>query len=123
MEEEEELVEEEEGLEEGLGLETRGSTKSSSIDMLRKGVSLVCPGQKESEDEADFLVGELFLPCRERPVSETLISCEGTEKQMSSDLGTQLITNIPLRGQEGKTTRLVMEDIRDCTPGSDLSAL
>ena len=64
-------MEEEEVLMEGLGLETRGSTKSSSIDMLRKGVSLVCPGQKESEEDADFLVGELFLPCREILVSET----------------------------------------------------
>ena len=71
MEEEEGLVEEEEVLMEGLGLETRGSTKSSSIDMLRKGVSLVCPVQKESEEEADLLVGELFLPCRER-----LVTCE-----------------------------------------------
>ena len=57
--EEDELVLEEEV----LGLETRGSTKSSSTDMLRKGVSLVCPGQKEREEEREVvcLVGDLFL--------------------------------------------------------------
>ena len=49
-------------VEEVLGLEIRGSTKSSSTEMLRKGVSLVCPGQRESaEDEGACLVGDFFL--------------------------------------------------------------